>query len=197
MQKAIIPAASDFSAAVTIPIDRVCWPKFSYAPESYALVFSEPGGVRFRMVSAEFPFAATRTVFDSDVHNDSCMELFLTPNTYSAEYLNFEFNPLGTMHVAIGTGRYDRRPAAKSPDPFRIKAKSSPNGWSIEFFLPISFLTSHFETVSKTEWRANLYKCGDKAPIEHYLCWSPITAERPDFHQSKFFGKLIFGGNNL
>ena len=41
--------------------------------------------------------------------------------------------------------------------------------------------------------RANFYKCGDKTAHPHYLSWSPIHTEKPDFHRPEFFGELILG----
>ena len=38
--------------------------------------------------------------------------------------------------------------------------------------------------------RANFYKCGDKTAHPHFLSWSPVSTEKPDFHRPEFFGEL-------
>jgi hypothetical protein len=40
--------------------------------------------------------------------------------------------------------------------------------------------------------RANFYKCGDSTAVPHYLSWSHIATETPDFHRPEFFGELYF-----
>ncbi|WP_350005689.1 carbohydrate-binding family 9-like protein, partial [Phocaeicola dorei] len=40
--------------------------------------------------------------------------------------------------------------------------------------------------------RANFYKCGDELQKPHFLSWSPIKIEKPDFHRPDFFGLLEF-----
>ena len=42
------------------------------------------------------------------------------------------------------------------------------------------------------EAAGNFYKCGDLTEIEHYLAWSPMTSEKPDFHRRQDFGTLVF-----
>ena len=39
---------------------------------------------------------------------------------------------------------------------------------------------------------ANLYKCGDKLAAPHFMSWSPIALDKPNFHCPEFFGTLIF-----
>ena len=40
--------------------------------------------------------------------------------------------------------------------------------------------------------RANLYKCGDKLCSPHFLSWSKVELEKPNFHSPQFFGELTF-----
>lgn len=39
---------------------------------------------------------------------------------------------------------------------------------------------------------ANFYKCADGTSLPHYLSWSPIETEKPDFHRPDFFGEIYF-----
>ena len=38
----------------------------------------------------------------------------------------------------------------------------------------------------------NFYKCGDNCRQPHYLSWSPIALEKPNFHCPEFFGEIMF-----
>ena len=38
----------------------------------------------------------------------------------------------------------------------------------------------------------NFYKCADGTDSPHYVSWSPIKTEKPNFHCPEFFGELIF-----
>lgn len=38
--------------------------------------------------------------------------------------------------------------------------------------------------------KANFYKCGDGLTVPHYLSWSPIVTEKPDFHRPEFFNQI-------
>ena len=40
--------------------------------------------------------------------------------------------------------------------------------------------------------RANFYKCGDGTSVPHFLSWSHIETETPDFHCPEFFGNMHF-----
>ena len=38
----------------------------------------------------------------------------------------------------------------------------------------------------------NFYKCGSKTAHPHYVSWSAIDGDKPDFHRPDCFGKLWF-----
>ena len=66
------------------------------------------------------------------------------------------------------------------------------DGWGIEFEIPASFIQLYFPAFEMSEARANFYKCGDKTEVPHYLAWSDLTSERPDYHRAGDFGDLYF-----
>ena len=37
----------------------------------------------------------------------------------------------------------------------------------------------------------NFYKCGDETPHPHYLAWSALSSDHPDFHRRQDFGQLL------
>jgi hypothetical protein len=133
------------------------------------------------------------------VHTDSCMEFFLSPDpSRSPQYLNWEFNPAGAMHLAVGTGRHDRVkiPEENYTDFFQVKTSVHGKGWNLEYRIPLAFLRRFFpqtELKPGHTMRGNFYKCGDETARPHYGCWSPIELPEPDFHCPDFFGTLTFG----
>jgi len=38
----------------------------------------------------------------------------------------------------------------------------------------------------------NFYKCADGTDSMHFVTWSPVKTEKPDFHCPEFFGELYF-----
>ena len=130
------------------------------------------------------------------VHTDSCMEFFVS-DLPSAQYLNFEFNPLGAMYLSVGSSRHDREVLSieNYKDLFQVKTAVHDNGWNLEFQIPISFFKRFFPAMEfkpGNVMRGNFYKCGDKTARPHYGCWSPINLQKPDFHCPDFFGTLTF-----
>lgn len=137
------------------------------------------------------------------VYEDNCVEFFVKPEA-GEDYLNFEFNAGGIFLIGYGRDRFKRMTVH---DRFAIDnvstqiATSFQNGkrsvfWQLNYNIPFSSLKPFFgrvPPVKNTKWKANFYKCGDRLQQPHYLCWSPIQTAQPDFHQSKYFGDLIFG----
>ena len=66
------------------------------------------------------------------------------------------------------------------------------NKWSLILGLPTAIM--HQDKIDSWEGlklKVNLYKCGDNLLQPHYLSWSPITLDKPNFHCPEFFGTLI------
>lgn len=136
---------------------------------------------------------------NSPVAEDSCVEFFLkVPG--KEEYWNFEFNCIGTVNASHRVTR---------PNPTRltdeeiaqIKIYASCGArpfeemeglfaWNLTIAIPFSLIG--IDSDNKPEYiTGNFYKCGDKTGLPHYLSWSPILTEKPDFHRPEFFGKLF------
>lgn len=146
-----------------------------------------------RMEAKETPIRATLTGKLDAVCTDSCLEFFLAPRVEDARYLNFEFNPLGTLYLGFGGERATRvrqivKDAEKTfcPSPFLTE-----EGWGIKFRIPLSFLRIYFPEISfRGEMHCNFYKCGDLTEVPHYLAWAPLSSETPDYHRRQDFGIL-------
>jgi hypothetical protein len=134
------------------------------------------------------------------VHTDSCVEFFCAPDNNNY-YYNFEFNCIGTMHLAYGNSRHGRKKAPLSVlEDIRVNAslgnKPFPEKegvfiWSLYITIPIHCFFRHkIKSFEEQTMTGNFYKCGDKLTRPHYLSWNPVRTEKPDFHRPEFFGKL-------
>jgi hypothetical protein len=143
------------------------------------------------------------------VYRDSCVEFFFTPQTDSAlGYFNLEMNCGGTMLLY-----HQRAPGQDSvhfseSDLAQIDVKHSlpkivdpeitePTEWTVAYRLPVKMLNSYFpaevqQPAPGVAWRANFYKCADETSHPHWLTWSPVAFDRPDFHRPQSFGRLEF-----
>lgn len=183
-------------------IDQLNWKDFDHKPEvEFALAYTDRE-ILLKYYVTEKYFKAEKTETNQNVFEDSCVELFISPEE-DGIYYNLEFNGIGTCLMGSGTSRQDRT----RTDPSTIKAirrkASSGNrpvaekkgrfSWTITIAIPFHVFFHHnIESLRGKTFRANLYKCGDKLMVPHYVTWNPVSTENPDFHRPEFFGSLIF-----
>ena len=131
------------------------------------------------------------------VWEDSCVEFFVA-NPAGEGYFNFELNAIGTLLAAVRTSREcathfeaERLSAVRRYTSFEHKEVEvcESNSWYAVEMIPFALLGLQSPPKSL---RANLYKCGDKLQQPHFLSWSPITLDKPNFHCPEFFGTLTF-----
>ena len=152
---------------------------------------------------------SVHTRFGDPVYQDSCVEIFLQPKS-GRGYLNFEMNAGGALlasHVTDHrrtpdgfaaftrlTGEDGRRVAVRSTLPRVIEPEvDGPVDWQLAFFIPTALLEKFVGPIGPLggqEWRANLYKCGDRTSHPHWASWSPVDAL--NFHLPHCFGRLRF-----
>lgn len=150
------------------------------------------------------------TNLQDNVCRDSCVEFFFTPIPNKG-YFNFEFNAGGNMLCQYVTDHHRENNGpikefkvidiahAKQVNIFH----SLPNviepeitvhkTWFLEFRIPFSILENYcgtIGTVAGTEWKANLYKCGDQTSHPHWASWAPIS--ELNFHLPDCFAPIIF-----
>lgn len=134
------------------------------------------------------------------VYRDSCVELFLAVGN-DACYYNFEFNLMGTCRAGYGAGRYNRELLPHDiinqigrysvVRPFTDKERNIK--WSLTLVIPIKVFHKHEITQLKgLQGKANFFKCGDDLPQVHFLSWTNIESETPNFHLPKYFGSIHF-----
>ncbi len=190
-----------------LPIALESWPVSNYRPRTEVRLMVHDETLYIRLASFE-PDPEQRhskcRETGGAVHLDSCLEAFIAFSDEEDEpYFNFEFNSLGTPHIAVGTGRENRRvlpPAELAALRINCLIDVNPEGeyeegwWQIHYQVPASWLHARLgREVSLGEGqiiRANFYKCGDETPIPHYLSWAEIKTVQPDFHQPKYFKRL-------
>lgn len=138
------------------------------------------------------------------VWRDSAVEFFFSPDSAEPlKYFNLEVNGGGTPLLAYSASRDKRineqdirlieiaQTLPKIVDP-EIK---EPTEWTLEFRIPIEMLKKHggvTQPAKGVEWRANFYKIAENTSNIHFLTWSVIVNDKPNFHLPKFFGILKF-----
>ncbi len=148
-----------------------------------------------RMEAKETDIRATLTGPLDQVCNDSCLEFFFAPLPGDARYFNFEWNRLGNVYVGFGAARKTRvRQIVKDVQAlFAPRCEDIPGGWAVTFSIPKSFIRMYMPDFDLAgESACNFYKCGDMTKTPHYLAWSPLTSDTPDYHRRQDFGTLIF-----
>ena len=184
----------DWSAVPVLPIARALWTENAGVRAEGRLCF-DAENLYVRLNAAEKEIRAEHTRPLSPVHEDSCLEFFFMPDK-ETRYLNFEANPNGLLRVQFGTDRANRFDLVKADAAayFDIKTSRSDGGWTVSYRIPLGFLRLVYPGFRFSgDLLANFYKCGDKTARPHYLSWTPIGTETPDFHRPEFFARLRFG----
>lgn len=178
-----------------IKIDTFPWKKSVFFPETTARLFYSDDCFRIRFDVDDGHIRAVVTEPNGPVCQDSCVEWFVNPcPEISDEYVNFEINPIGTLHAAIGKDRYERRFAEGALyESIKIISRIDSPNWSVEYAVPFEFFCKLYGDIRFMPghvMKANFYKCGDLTRKPYWACWNPIGSEKPDFHLSKWFGEL-------
>ena len=166
------------------------WSQFPYAPKTTAKILYSDYGIHVQLESEEKPLLARRTEQNTFVCEDSCMEFFFRPNENDMRYINFEFNPFGTMYLAVRTTRFDPVYPTEDKSYFETKTYVDDKSWKLQFVVPFEFIDRIFGTHTKTMY-GNLYKCGEQCEQEHYLSYYPLHPVEIDFQRSEYFGEFI------
>lgn len=171
-------------------IDKINWSEFGCIPKTTAKLLYNDYGIYVQIETDEKPLLARYCKQNDKVCDDSCMEFFFRPNENDPRYLNFEFNPFGTMFFAVRTSRYDPIYPDKDKKYFNVKSYVDDKGWVLQFCIPFELIGEIFSSHTKTMY-GNLYKCGDETSKIHYATYYPITIKEPDYHRPEFFGEFV------
>ncbi len=186
---------------ITNTIQVINWKEYDYKPKVHFRIGHTGDEIWLKYYVNENHLRAKETKTNGDVYKDSCVEFFISPD--NENYYNFEFSCIGTIHLAWGSGRNDRKFVdPKIIEKIAIKStlgnqpfdnKSGDFEWEMMIRIPQeSFAYSNLKTFKNMKASANFYKCGDETAIPHYVTWNPVGAENPDYHRPEFFGKVEF-----
>ncbi|MDX9909764.1 MAG: hypothetical protein GX792_02555 [Bacteroidales bacterium] len=186
---------------ITNPVQVLNWEEFSYQPKVYFRIGHISNEIWLKYYVEEKHIRAVETRTNGEVYKDSCVEFFISPD--GENYYNFEFSCIGTIHLAFGSGRGNRKfvePATVEKIEIKstlgnkpFEAKSGHYEWEMMIRIPIeSFAYSNLESFNELKAAANFYKCGDETAVPHFVTWNPVKTESPDYHRPEFFGKVSF-----
>jgi len=145
-----------------------------------------------------------RAIYSNDqdpVNEDSCVEFFCMP-VGSDKYTNFEFNCIGTCAASTRKSRTqdvvrfsqeELNTIKRSPSIGRRAFNEMEGSFEWELTVKIPFVLMGIDPENLPEKiLGNFYKCADGTDSMHFVTWSPVKTEKPDFHCPEFFGELYF-----
>ncbi len=175
--------------AAVANLDIQCEERYTYMPKTSAKMLYSDYGLHVQMVTEEKPLLARFREQNNMVCKDSCMELFIRPNENDMRYLNFEFNPFGTMYFAIRTGRPDKVFPDKDKSFFEVQSYVDDKKWTLQFVIPFAFIDEVYGGHTDKMY-GNFFKCGDETEVMHYCSYYPVAPGDADFHRSEYFGEF-------
>jgi hypothetical protein len=179
-------------------IDHSPWAAFPQEPITSFTIAHIQNAILLKFYVAEQDPRITFYTANDPVYEDSCVEFFISWDA-GRNYYNLESNAIGTCLVGYGPGRENR--IHLPPELIQtighyssLPSRDEPGtGWSLALKIPLEiFIHDKITTLPVTKAKANFYKCGDDCAAPHYLAWNNIDTPKPDFHQSRFFGELLF-----
>lgn len=183
----------DWSNVPVLKIDKVLWTDDFGIHAQGQLCYSDDA-LFVHLSAVEKDIRAENTEPLSPVYEDSCLEFFFmmvdTPN-----YFNFEINPNGCLCVQFGPDKKDRTDIVRADagEYFDIHTDRTGDGWEVFYKIPLEFFRLFCPDYQfDGELAANFYKCGNKTVNKHYLSWSPIDLDSPNFHCPEYFGVIRF-----
>ena len=184
----------DWDSIPEASIDTVLWTEDT-GTRARGQLCRDDENLYVHLRAAEREIRAENTRQLSPVWEDSCLEFFFKTGG-SDIYFNFEINPNGCLCLQAGPARAGRFNIVREDAAayFRIRTGRTEDGWEVFYRIPAAFLRLFCPGYRfEGEMYGNMYKCGDKTARPHYLSWSPIALDTPNFHCPEYFGKLIFG----
>lgn len=186
---------------VSNSVQVINWKDYNYLPGVNFRIGHIEKEIWLKYYVAEKHLRAKETLTNGDVYKDSCVEFFVSVD--GEKYYNFEFNCIGTTHLAHGPGRGNRKfvnpeiiekieiESSLGTTPFNDRSGNFE--WEMMIRIPLECFTfDKIKSLNGLKATANFYKCGDETAVPHYVTWNPVGTENPDYHRPEFFGKLLF-----
>ena len=183
-------------------VEMLNWKKeYPYRPITYFTIARSNDSI---FIKYAVHGSMLRAIYSNDqdpVYEDSCVEFFckIPENEH---YMNFEFNCIGTCQAAKRKSRTEDVAHFSLTELAKIKRYPSIGRrafkemegmfeWELTVQIPFSLMDIDPDNLPK-KLLGNFYKCADGTDSPHFVSWSPIKTEKPDFHCPEFFGELIF-----
>lgn len=192
----IIPVVSSYeSAKETRPFFISCplW-NTAYTPKSYGYLWLiKNQGFMVKLICEEREPLQTYFNANDPVYEDSALEAFFQFQEGSGDYFNFEMNSSGALLAQFGPDRLHRTYLAREHmDLCTVNACIGNDAWSVTLTIPFSLLKLYHANYRETSCiRCNFYKICETPPHMHFMSWSPIIWETPNFHLPQFFGQAV------
>lgn len=185
-----------------LKLDVVNWDEYPYHPKVSVQIAYNEEELFLQYSVNEQSVKAEVSQSNGKVWTDSCVEFFLSPDG-NDEYYNLEINCIGTallgfrkkgettVHASYEQIATIRRISSLGNNSFT--ERKEPTEWQITVAIPwTAFFKHELKSVSGMKMRGNFYKCGDGLGVPHFVSWTKIKTEKPNFHSPEFFGGLEF-----
>lgn len=179
-------------------IDVINWEKYPYKPIVAFDIARTNENLYIRYFVRGNSLKALYDMDGSPVYLDSCVEFFMK-QPGDSDYLNFEFNCIGTCDAS----RRQSRDIKKSLTPEEYASihrysslehatfseKLGVHTWELVVAIPFRLMGLDPGNLPE-KIMGNFYKCADDTEFPHFVSWSPIDLPEPDFHCPAFFGEI-------
>ncbi len=199
MKEYIIKRKADWSEIPEIEMTEKLKP-FEADIRAFGKICWDESALYVRLRAIESQIRAEQSGMFEMPCRDSCLEFFFRPYADSMRYFNIEMNPNCSMFLGLGHNIHDlvrMRPMNQTDYGFDAVSEYTPDGWQLTYRVPYSFIRLFFPDFSPKPGdvlMANVYKCGDKCAVPHWLSWNPVDPSISGaFHNPKCFGKMVFG----
>jgi hypothetical protein len=199
--------------------DRGCWKDIAFLelnyymgekplhiPKTQAKLIYDSNGL-YIIFKVEDEYIRAVAQHQGNVCCDSCVEFFFTPSEdIETGYFNLETNCGGTMLFRHQLAPWKNSTVIAEEDCCRIEIFHSlpkiiemeiqeSTLWTVSYRLPFDILEKYSKVKKPCKgvsWRANFYKCAGASSHPHWLTWSKVNRQRPDFHVPECFRVLSF-----
>ncbi len=177
------------------------WPDFPYKPNVSFVVAHNKKNIFLKYFVQEKAIRGLYSATNNPVFRDSCVEFFIS---FEKEeyYYNLEFNCIGTCLFGYGKEKQHRELIGQEQiSKIRrwvsiehlVKNSFYPISWELTVVIPVEvFIYHQIKNLSGTKSKVNFYKCGDESEEPHFLAWSNIVSNSPNFHLPHYFGNMHF-----
>ena len=185
-----------------LQLEMVNWMEYPYKPAVSVQIAYNENELFLQYQVNEQSVKAEIAENNGRVWTDSCVEFFLSPEG-NDEYYNLEMNCIGTtllgfrkkgetpIHASEEQISSIRRISSLGELPFQERKQQTE--WTITLAIPWEAFFQHsLKPIEGKKMRGNFYKCGDGLSIPHFISWTKIKTEKPNFHTPEFFGGLEF-----